>query len=138
MPAFTVSVHGNAFVPQLMAGDVGADGPLTQVDNVPQSDFVGLHSGWGVAFRGKRDHRNWFHVALPGLQRFNETLTTLQAVTVDLTVAGSAVVEEVHLWSGNTRLLPLFSGLALTGNFARELVARFRRRHIGAGSVRRW
>ena len=87
------------------------------VANVPQSDFVGLHSGWGSRSEVKRDHRNWFHVWLPVLQRFDESPAKLHAVSVELEVAVSAVVEEIHIWSGGTQLRPLFSPIAVTGDF---------------------
>lgn len=120
MSWYGLAVHGNAFVPERMAGDIGADGPLIQVDGVPKSDYTGLHRGWGVSFRGKRNHRNWFHVPLPSLELFDHSPATLGELQVFLQVTESAFVENIHVFNGATRLDPpaRFEGLRLTGDFA--------------------
>ena len=58
-------VHGTAVFPERTAGDVGADGPLTQAYQIPWSDVVGLRQGYGASFRGRAEHDNWFHFAIP-------------------------------------------------------------------------
>lgn len=58
-------VHGVSAFPERTAGDAGADGPLTQAYQIPWSDIVGLRQGNGAWFRGRADHDNWFHFAIP-------------------------------------------------------------------------
>jgi len=134
MAEHLLMVHGNAFVPQQMGDDpqLPIFGPLRQLSDVLEapegrsenvitfSEVIGLHSGWGVTFRGKRDWRNWFHVPLPSIQTIYNTPATLDEVGVLLSVTESAVLEDIHVWSGSLQL-EKFEHLALTGNFLRRL-----------------
>jgi hypothetical protein len=120
---FAMWVHGVSFFPERTAGDAGGDGPLVQVrewvdgPGVPFSDITGLHQGSGVTFRGKRNHDNWFHVAIPtpvivpvyqpASQHYNQgQRIRLEKVFVlfknYISARGGALarIREVHVWDG--------------------------------------
>jgi hypothetical protein len=94
-------VHGNTAVPERMAGDVGADGPLLQVDRVPKSDYIGLHQGPGIRFRGKAGHENWFHFAIPTPVLMHDAQALLERVFVLYnTEPGIVSVLQVDVFDG--------------------------------------
>ena len=86
----------------------------------PQSDYVGMHYGWGVEYRGKANHTNWFHVAMPSLSLYNHEAPKLGEVQIAFGVQGTAVVRQIHLWGGRERLGPpaFFPDLHQTSDWA--------------------
>jgi hypothetical protein len=116
---YAMWVHGTAAVPELMAGDAGADGPLLQVDHVPKSDYVGLHQGRGVRFRGKANHGNWFHFSIPTPVIAGDAPARLETAFVLYESTRNLVsVDAVHVFDGPNRLYeaPMPGGAATSGD----------------------
>jgi hypothetical protein len=120
--------HGNAAVPELLAGD----GRLEQVDGHAYTDVIGLASGGGRTFRisGSPLLDTWFCIPVPTitiladrpmfLDNFflfftSDSLSTGDPVTVEIRV--------IQIWDGNAMLFswePPFTAFSGDWSFPRQ------------------
>jgi hypothetical protein len=93
----TLSVHGNAVVPERTAGN----GPLMTVAGADWSDVVGFPTGWGKTFRGRAGRANWFHYPLPTIDAWGHTGSTHGIVQILLffLAKNTATMTDGHVWS---------------------------------------
>lgn len=122
-------VPGYVARPEIPGGDtIGSPAPLLNVSGIGSTDLVGVPRGWGITFRGKANHQEWFHFAIPTpVFRDDSNLppragcdsqhARLVRVFVFFRLFElSARLRAVHVWDGPRRLAPIFDPLNVAGD----------------------
>jgi hypothetical protein len=124
-------IHGNAIVAERVGGGaVASPGPLTNVQQVPWSDVVGLPQGWGKTYRGRSDQLDWFHAAIP-TPGFTFPTTAnpdggstylvagLQRAFIFFNATDGCFISDIHFWDG-IDVIQLLQSQHISGNHPRE------------------
>lgn len=105
-----MAVHGVAFV-----SERPGPGKFENIEGNAWTDVEGLRQGWGARYVGAGNTDNWFHAAIPSLMMKGHASTKLGDFFVQFQTKGTATVDQVHLWSGATRILAQ-DGLSYAGD----------------------